>query len=101
MSLQLAGQIVVEEIFYSSLGFVIAVSVFWPWWRSQLGWSICAKALAFGLAFTPAMVMYTFGAHAPTWMQWGAVCSAALVGPILAWRAWVIWHAQRKARDIL
>ena len=47
------------------------------------------------------MVGYWFGIHPPTWMQWGAVCSAALVGPILAWRAVVIWQAQRKAKDIV
>lgn len=104
MTLMVAGQIAVEGIFYSAVGFVLAVSFFWPWWRSQLGWSITAKSLALAIAVLPAMLTYWAGPNiykdAP-WLQWVAISALWLIPPILAWRAVVIWQAQRKARDVL
>ena len=100
MSIMLAGQIAVRALFWSVIGFVIAVSTFWPWWKSQLGWSIVAKSLALAIAVLPAMLVYWFGpavyADAP-WLQWVSVIGLWLVPPILAWRALVIWQAQRKS----
>ena len=104
MSQALAGQIAAEGIFYSAVGFVIAVSFFWPWWRSQLGWSIVAKSLALAAAVLPSMLVYWFGAGVYAdvpWLAWVAIGALWLVPPILAWRVAVIWHAQRRARDIL
>lgn len=102
--MQVAGRIAVEGIFYSALGFVAAVSFWWPWWKTQLGWSIVAKSLALALAVTPAMLTIWFGlevyADAP-WLQWVAIAALLAVPPILVWRAWVIWQLQRKARDII
>ena len=104
MSQALAGTIAIQGIFYSAIGFVIAVSVFWPWWKSQLGWSIAAKSLALSLAVLPAMIRYWFGPgiYAEVrWLGWVAVAALWVIPPILAWRAVVIWHAQRKAKDIV
>ena len=102
MSQALAGQIAVEGIFYSALGFVIAVSFFWPWWKSALGWSIVAKSLALALAVFPAMLVYWLGPSArAAWLQWTALVALMTVPPILVWRLVVIWQAQRKARDVL
>lgn len=99
-----AGEIAVQGIFYSALGFVLVVSLYWPWWKSALGWSIVAKSLALALAVFPAMLVYWFGPRvyvdAP-WLRWMAVAVLWLIPPILAWRAIIIWHAQRKARDII
>ncbi len=104
MTQALAARIAIEGIFWSALGFVIVVSAFWPWWKSQLGWSIAAKSLTLALAVFPAMLAYWFGPsvyqRAP-WLQWVAIAALWLVPPILVWRAVVIWHAQRKARDVL
>lgn len=100
----LAGKIAVEGIFYSALGFVIVVSVWWPWWKSQLGWSIIAKSLALAVAVLPAMITYWFGPGVykeVPWLGWVAIAALWVIPPILAWRAVVIWQAQRKARDIL
>lgn len=101
MTLALAGTIAVQGIFYSSILFVAAVSTFWPWWRSQLGWSITAKTLALTIAVFPAMLMYWFGVHSPQWVTWMAVLTLWLIPPILIWRAWVLWRVQRHARQIL
>ena len=92
----LAATIAIQGIFYSSIAFVAAVSMFWPWWRSQLGWSITAKTLALTIAVFPAMLMYWFGFHPPQWVSWVAVLALWLIPPILAWRAFVLWQVQRK-----
>ena len=96
MSLQLAGVIAVQGIFYSTLAFVIAVSTFWPWWKSQLGWTIIAKSLALTGAVVPAMLVYWFGVKVPVWLSWVSVIILWAIPPILAWRAYVIWKVQRK-----
>ena len=103
MSQALAGQIAVEGIFYSALGFAVVVSLFWPWWKSALGWSIVAKSLALAIAVFPAMLSYWLGARfgRTPWLQWVAISALWLIPPILAWRVVVIWQAQKKAREIL
>jgi hypothetical protein len=101
---ELATRIAIEGIFYSAAGFVIAVSVFWPWWKSQLGWTVVAKSLALAVAVFPAMLAYWFGPgvyHRCPWLQWASIGAMWLIPPILVWRAVVIWHAQRTARGIL
>lgn len=102
MSLALAGEIAVQAIFFSAVGFVAVVSLFWPWWRSGLGWSICAKSLALAVAVFPAMLGYWFGHRLEriVWLQWMVIAALWLIPPILAWRVVVIWQAQRKAREI-
>jgi hypothetical protein len=91
-------------MFWSVLAFVAVVSTFWPWWRSQLGWTVTAKSLALAITVLPAMLTWWFGPavfHDFPWLQWMSVIGLWLIPPILAWRALVIWQAQRKARDIL
>lgn len=104
MTVALAGEVAVEGVFYSALLFVAAISFFWPWWKSQLGWSIAAKSLAIAIAVLPAMLFYWLGHRvyddAP-WLRWVAVAALWAIPPILAWRAWVIWQLQRKARGVL
>ena len=104
MTLVTAGQIAVQGVFYSALGFVAAVSFFWPWWKSQLGWSIAAKSLAIAIAVFPTVLYDWFGARVYTedpWLGWVTVAALALIPPILAWRAVIIWQAQKRARDML
>ena len=99
-----AGQIAVEALFYAAILFVAAVSTFWPWWKSQLGWTVTAKSLALAIAVLPAMLAYWFGPGvyaSDPWVRWVSIAALWTVPPILAWRAVVIWHLQRKARDIL
>ena len=104
MTLALAGKIAVESVFYSALLFVAVISAYWPWWKSQIGWSIVAKSLALALAILPAMIAYWFGPrvyHEVPWLGWVTVTALWLVPPILAWRAVVIWHVQRRARNMI
>ena len=103
MTQALAGRIAVEGIFWSALAFVAVVSVFWPWWKSALGWSIIAKSIALAFAVFPAMLDYWLGTTTSRdkWLQWMAIGALWTIPPILVWRAVVIWHAQRKARDVI
>lgn len=104
MTLALAGRLAVEGVFYSAILFVAAVSLYWPWWKSQIGWSITAKSIALALAILPAMLTYWFGRGVYRefpWLGWVAVGALVLIPPILAWRAVIIWHFQRRARNII
>ena len=95
MTEQVAVQIAVEAIFYSSALFVAVVSLYFPWWRSQLGWTIIAKTLALAVAVFPAMLTYWLGVRVTGWLAWVSVAALWTIPPILAWRALVIWRVQR------
>lgn len=95
MTQQLAAQIAIEGIFYSGVAFIIAVSLFWPWWKSQLGWTIIAKTVTLSLAVLPAMLMYWFGIGTPRWLMYVSILALWAIPPILAWRAIVLWRVQR------
>ena len=104
MSHELAGHIAVGGIFWSAIGFVIAVSAFWPWWKTQLGWSITVNELALTVAVAPSILVYWFGPAVYTgapWLFWVSIGALLTIPPAVAWRAAVIWHTQRKARDML
>ena len=96
MTLATAQQWAIEAIFYSSVLFVAAVSTFWPWWKSQLGWSIIAKTAALTIAVVPAMLYYWLGHRPPGWLNWLSVAALWTIPLILAWRGWVLWQVQRK-----
>ena len=90
--------IVIQVIFYSGFAAPAVMATFWPWWRSELGWSIVAKTLALTLALLPAMLIYWFGFNTFTdsrAMQWFSICALAAVPVIVWWRVWVIFKAQR------
>jgi hypothetical protein len=90
-----ATQIGVEAVFYTALAFTAAVSCFWPWWKSQLGWTIVAKSLALAVATLPAMLFYWYSGRSPAWLDWVSVCALWSIPVILAWRAYVLWQVQR------
>ena len=90
--------IIIQVIFYSGFAAPIVMATFWPWWRSELGWSIVAKTLALSCALLGVMLVYWFG---PTdfaqsaFMQWFTVVALAAVPVALWWRVWVIFKTQR------
>jgi hypothetical protein len=96
--MRLLTEIAIQAVFYSSLGFVIVLSTFWAWWRSQLGWTIAAKSLALAGAVFPAMFIYWFGINGFTEspvMRWLSVCVLLTIPPILVWRLIVLYRVQR------
>lgn len=101
MSIQFAGEIVGQVTFWSCWVFTAIVSMFWPWWQTQLGWSIMLKTIAIGLALLPSELMLWLGPVAvarQVWLQWFAVGAVALIPLILAWRFVVIYRYQRNGR---
>lgn len=99
---RLVAEIAVQAIFYGSVLFIAAVSTFWPWWRTQLGWTIIAKSAALALAVMPAMFIYWFGRNTFTqsdWLGWVSVGALLMVPPILAWRGIVLWRVQRHGAE--
>ena len=91
-------QVIIQVIFYSGLIAPAVTATFWPWWRSELGWSITAKMLALSLALLPAMLLYWFGLNAFTSsdvLRWFSITALAAVPVIIWWRVWVIFKAQR------
>ena len=94
----LVGQVIIQVIFYSGLIAPAVMATFWPWWRSELGWSITAKTFALSLALLPAMLVYWFGLNAITGsdaLRWFSLTALAAVPVIVWWRVWVIYKAQR------
>jgi len=89
----------VQVIFYVNIAFIAGVSLFWPWWRDQLGWSIIAKTAALSVVLLPAMLFIWFGPNAFTsarWLSWFATWALFLVPAALVWRFVVIFRIQRK-----
>ena len=94
----LVSLVIVQAIFYSGFAAPAVMATFWPWWRSELGWSIVAKTLALSLALLPAMLLYWLGPSAFTTssaLRWFAIGALGFVPLIVWWRVWVIYKAQR------
>ena len=92
------ARVIIQVIFYSGILAPMAMSWFWPWWRSELGWSIVAKTLALSMALLPAMLVYWFGLNTITSspaLRWFSLTALAAVPVIVWWRVWVIFKAQR------
>jgi hypothetical protein len=92
------SQVEIQVIFYSGLAAPIVMSLFWRWWRSELGWSIIAKTLALSMTLLSLMLAYWFGplsvARSPE-MQWFTLVMLAAIPVIIWWRVWVIYRTQR------
>lgn len=97
---QLAGRVVVEAIFYVGLASIVAVSLFWRWWRDILGWSVIASTAALVIAVIPGMIRIWFGPAVVTthpWLTWVTIAALALDPVITAWRVWVLWILRQQA----
>lgn len=101
MNVQQAGEAVAQVTFWSCWAFAALSSVFWPWWKTQLGWSIMLKTIAIGLALLPSELMIWLGrayVARQAWLQWFTVGAVAVIPLILAWRLIVIYRYQRNSR---
>lgn len=90
-------QVIIQMIFWSGIIAPLVMRTFWPWERSELGWSIVAKTLALSLALLMTVLAYYFG---PAFLHyavltWFSIIMLAAVPVILWWRVWVIYKNQR------
>ena len=94
----LVSLVIVQAIFYSGFAAPAVMATFWPWWRSELGWSIVAKTFALSLALLPAMLLYWLGPTTFTTssaLRWFSIAALGAVPLIVWWRVWVIYRFQR------
>lgn len=91
--------VIIHVIFWSGLVAPAVLATFWPWWRSELGWSICAKTIALSLVLVPAELETWFGSadfeHSQA-LQWFSLAALAAIPVIVWWRVWVIFKTQRE-----
>jgi hypothetical protein len=89
-------KILIQTVFWISVGFVVGVSTFWPWWKTDLGWTIVLKTAAIAALLLPANLHDLFGIQAGTlaWAWW-VTTSFASVGIVIVWRFIVMYILQR------
>jgi hypothetical protein len=94
----LITEIAIQIIFWSGLAAPAVLALFWPWWRSELGWSITAKTMALSASLLTVMIYYFFGPTVladSSGLRWFTIVMLYIVPAIIWWRVWVIWKAQR------
>ena len=81
--------------FLVTLLFPLVTSTFWKWWRSDLGWTITVMDILLCLTFMFPAIHLIFGLNDDTlFFQW-FLSVLFLVQPVVAWRAIVLYRAQR------
>jgi hypothetical protein len=91
-----ASNVLVLVIFTVSVLFTPVVSLYWPWWKNDLGRSIVSKSIAMALVFLfPALHLMFDGEFRTAPYQWFELACFALVPVIFVWRAVAIWRLQR------
>jgi hypothetical protein len=94
----LVTEIAVQIIFWSGLAAPAVLGLFWPWWRSELGWSITAKTLALSGTLVSIMIYYLFGPGVladSAALRWFTIIMLYTIPAIIWWRVWVIYKTQR------
>lgn len=87
--------VLVQVVFWVCLQFCVTVSLFWPWWKTDLGWTIVLKTACIAALLLPANLSIVFGINVmtPAW-QWTGAVLLGLVALIVLWRQVVIWVLQ-------
>jgi hypothetical protein len=81
--------------FWVSFAFPLAVSLIWPWWRSDWGRNIVALEACIWLSLAPAPLHVMFGVQYGPFLAWFQVAAVFGAGLIVIWRAVMIWRIQR------
>lgn len=88
----------IQCVFYTSLAFVVLISLFWSWWKTQLGWTIALKSLAIAAAVFLEMLEVWFGpgfVRDHPGLETVSIVSLFCVPLILIWRLVVLYRIQR------
>lgn len=93
--------VIVQAAFWTSLAFIPAASLIWPWWRTPLGRALVSMDVLIVLAFLPAVLRRVAGIPASSagfaWFNLGVL---ALVPLRTVWLAVIIWRIQRGGRAV-
>jgi hypothetical protein len=89
-------QIAVIASFLASAFFPVSVSFFYPWWETALGWNLVSLDGALALALLPSFLHQMFGVNITSvWFLYLIAVSISAIPPIVLWRTWIIYRAQR------
>lgn len=81
--------------FWVAFAFPLAVSLFWPWWRSTWGVNIITLEGCIWLSLLPAPLHAIFGVPYTTFLLWFQVAAVAAAGLVVIWRGILIYLTQR------
>ena len=94
-------EFVIQFLFWAGVVAVSVVSIFWPWWKTDLGRTIVLEISCLCAALFPSTLELELGVNANTifWQWWVGITffGAAIV---TLWRIPVIWKYQRYARNL-
>jgi hypothetical protein len=85
--------------FWISFLFTPAVSLIWPWWRSDWGWNIVLLESCVWVSLAPAPLHVMFGVPYGPFLAWFQVAAVFGTGAVILWRAFMIWRTQAVGRD--
>lgn len=91
------GVILVQVTFWVCVVFIISTSIFWPWWKTDLGWTIILKTACLGAILLPPNLTLIFGINTTSFFwRWESVATFAGIAMTIIWRGIVIWLLQRR-----
>lgn len=91
-----AGTVGFHYVFWASVLFVLGVSTFWPWWKTDLGWTIVLKTACIAAILFPFFLHLILGVNVETlFWEWWRLITFFMVGNIIVWRFFVILIIQR------
>jgi hypothetical protein len=78
--------------FWSSIGFLLTISIVWPWWKSFWGFNIMMLELAIALALFPPILARDFNVRIANSAaaNWNEIVALWLVAIIVIWRGVMI-----------
>lgn len=88
--------VMAQVVFWVSVGFVIGVSTFWPWWKTNLGLTIVLKTACIAAILLPFNLHVLLGINEDTiaW-RWFGVIMLGGIAAVIVWRFIVMWVIQR------
>lgn len=87
--------IVTMETFWVSVVVITGVSLFWRWWHSSFGRMFMTLDILIGTAFIPGVLERLFNLADNAAFDWFAIVDVGMVGPVLLWRAYLLWRMQQ------
>jgi hypothetical protein len=100
--LVLSDEFVIQFVFWAGLLAIVSISTFWPWWKTDLGWTICLEMLCLSTVTFPSTMFLEFGMDTQTlFWQWWVAITFFVSGCVTICRIFVTWRYQhyRKATE--